>query len=58
MILPGSSVGGLSGTFFFFGAWAFVLVLYSIGNLHETAFLTLEHMDDIFGVKTWGEFGM
>lgn len=41
----------------FFGAWAFVMTLWGFANIHETANLTLEHMDDIFGVSTWGEYG-
>lgn len=33
------------------------MVVYCLSNIHETAYLTLEHMDDIFGVGTWQDYG-
>ena len=47
----------MSGTFFFFGAWSFFMTVWALANIHETANLTLEHMDDIFGVSTLREYG-
>ena len=56
MILPGSAVGGLGGTFLFFAVWTFVMSPWVLAHIYETANLTLEDMDDVFKVKTFNEY--
>lgn len=56
MILPGSAVGGLGGTFLFFAVWTFVMSPWALAHVYETANLTLEDMDDVFKVQTFNEY--
>ena len=46
----------MSGTFFFFGAWSFVMTVWGITYIHETSGIILEHMNEVFGVSTWKEY--
>ena len=56
LIQPGSAVGGLGGLFIFFAAWCLVMTLWAMLNVHETSKLSLEHVNEVFGVSTWREF--
>ena len=56
MILPNSAVGGLGGLFLFFAGWSLVMTLWAMFNVHETANLSLEHVDTVFGIATWSEY--
>lgn len=56
MILPGSAVGGLGGTFLFFAMWTFVMSPWALAHVYETANLTLEDMNEVFKVKTFNEY--
>ena len=56
LIQPGSAVGGLGGLFIFFGGWCFVMTVWAILNIHETAGLSLEHVNEVFGASSWLEY--
>jgi hypothetical protein len=56
MILPGSSVGGIGGLFFFYAAWSFAMTIWAMFQMHETMNLALEHVDPVFGVSNFQEW--
>ena len=56
LLQPGSAVGGVGGLFIFFSGWCLVMTVWAMFNIHETAHLSLEHVDEVFGVKTWSEY--
>eukprot|EP00596_Hydrurales_sp_CCMP1899_P000511 CAMPEP_0119036800 /NCGR_PEP_ID=MMETSP1177-20130426/4751_1 /TAXON_ID=2985 /ORGANISM="Ochromonas sp, Strain CCMP1899" /LENGTH=545 /DNA_ID=CAMNT_0006997177 /DNA_START=355 /DNA_END=1989 /DNA_ORIENTATION=+ len=56
MILPGSSVGGVGGLFFFYAGWCLIMTIWAIYQMHETMNLSLEHVDPVFGVSNFSEW--
>lgn len=56
LLQPGSAVGGVGGLFIFFAGWCLIMTVWAIFNIHETTNLSLEHVDEVFGVKTWSEY--
>lgn len=56
MILPGSAAGGLGGTFLIFAAWTFLMIVWGLSHVHETAHLSPENIQEVFSVATWTEY--
>lgn len=56
LLQPGSAVGGVGGLFIFFAGWCLIMTIWAIFNIHETTNLSLEHVDEVFGVKTWSAY--
>ena len=56
MILPGSSIGGLGGTFLFFAAWTLIMTPWAMSHVFETTNMTLEDIDNVFQVKSLPEY--
>ena len=56
MIIPGSAVGGLGGTFLFFSAWTLLATLWVLSHVYETSHLTLEDIDRVFEVVGLSEY--
>jgi sugar porter (SP) family MFS transporter len=56
LLQPGSAVGGVGGLFLFFAGWCLIMTLWAIFNVHETTNLSLEHVDEVFGIRTWSEY--
>ena len=56
MILPGSAAGGLGGTFLIFAAWTFLMIVWGLSHVHETAHLSPENIQEVFSVGTWTEY--
>ena len=56
MILPGSAVGGLGGTFLTFAGWTFFMTIWAITHIHETAHLSLEDADKAFSVSSIAQY--
>ena len=56
MILPGSTVGGVGGTFLFFAFWTLFMIPWALAHIHETNNMTLEDINDIFKVKTFHDY--
>lgn len=50
MIIPGSAMGGLGGTFLFFSAWTLIGTIWVLSHVYETSHLTLEDIDRVFEV--------
>jgi MFS transporter, SP family, sugar:H+ symporter len=50
MIIPGSAIGGLGGTFLFFSACTLLATFWVLSHVHETSHLALEDIDRVFEV--------
>jgi len=56
MVLPENM--GVGGTFLFFAGFAAVCWIYVATNIHETANITLEKMNQVFGIDTWSKYAV